>query len=282
LPFPDVDPDGSDTARVYFSGRDGRNRSHIGACTLALRPVAVAPGSLTAEPLLAPGPAGAFDEEGCSMSCLVRRGGRLYLYYTGWRRGSSVPFYLGIGLAISDDGGKSFVKAPLLGPCADPTAPVLQASPWVRVEQGGWRMWYVAGVRWERVGETWRHHYLLRYAESQDGLVWQDRALAIPLSGPDENAIGRPCVVSHGEGYSMWYCHRGAAYRIGLATSPDGLAWRRHDADAGMALSGSGWDCEMQAYPAVFRYRDRWLMLYNGNGYGATGFGWATAAVAPR
>ena len=34
----------------------------------------------------------------------------------------------------------------------------------------------------------------------------------------------------------------------------------------------------MQAYPMVFRDPDRqWVMLYNGNGYGATGFGCATA-----
>jgi hypothetical protein len=33
----------------------------------------------------------------------------------------------------------------------------------------------------------------------------------------------------------------------------------------------------MQSYPMVLRDRDRWLMFYNGNGYGATGFGVATA-----
>jgi hypothetical protein len=33
----------------------------------------------------------------------------------------------------------------------------------------------------------------------------------------------------------------------------------------------------MQCYPSVFDHRDRRYLLYNGNGFGATGIGWAEA-----
>ena len=73
----------------------------------------------------------------------------------------------------------------------------------------------------------------------------------------------------------MWYCVRGDSYRIGYAESADGLEWTRRDCLAGIAPPAEGWDSQMQAYPMVFREGGRWLMLYNGNGYGATGFGCA-------
>jgi len=38
-------------------------------------------------------------------------------------------------------------------------------------------------------------------------------------------------------------------------------------------VSESGWDSESVEYPNVFDYRGAKYMLYNGNGYGRTGFG---------
>ena len=73
----------------------------------------------------------------------------------------------------------------------------------------------------------------------------------------------------------MWYCSRGAAYRIGYAESADGVKWERLDAQAGITVSESGWDSEMTAYPWVFSHKSTNYMLYNGNGYGRTGIGLA-------
>jgi hypothetical protein len=42
---------------------------------------------------------------------------------------------------------------------------------------------------------------------------------------------------------------------------------------SGLAVSQSGWDSESVAYPFVFDHAGRRYMLYNGNGYGLTGFG---------
>ena len=49
----------------------------------------------------------------------------------------------------------------------------------------------------------------------------------------------------------------------------------RKDEEIGIDVSESGWDSQMQAYPAVLRCRDRVYLFYNGNDYGRDGFGYA-------
>ena len=41
----------------------------------------------------------------------------------------------------------------------------------------------------------------------------------------------------------------------------------------GLDVSPNGWDSEMICYPYVFDHGRNRYMLYNGNGYGKTGFG---------
>lgn len=281
LPF--AVPTGGRSCRVLFSGRDPENRAQIGACSLDLDALAVVPGSVSEVPLVSTGPPGAFDESGCSMSCAVEHGGSWYLYYTGWTLGRTVPFYLAVGLAISEDGGCTFEKvslAPVLG--RHRVDPFLCASPAVLIEEGLWRMWYISAVRWEPRVEGMRHYYLVKYAESRDGFEWErDGRICIGFASQEEYAIGRPHVLKDGDLYRMWYCVRGASYRIGYAESGDGLVWTRRDDLAGIGPSTSGWDSDMQAYPMVFQDGRRLVMLYNGDGYGATGFGCATAEPGP-
>jgi hypothetical protein len=75
----------------------------------------------------------------------------------------------------------------------------------------------------------------------------------------------------------MWYCSRGDAYRLGYAESADGVTWVRDDDVAGLPPSRNGWDSEMICYPAVYDRNGRRYLLYNGNGFGATGIGYAVA-----
>jgi hypothetical protein len=276
LPWAHLTEDG---VQVYFSPRDADGRAHVGRLLLDLGPDGAQVGSLDPAPVLSPGRLGAFDDRGVTMSCIVEQGGRLYLYYTGWTLGVTVPFYFYVGLALSDDGGQTFARvseAPILERNA--IDPFLTASPSVLVDGGVWRMWYISALGWEAAGETVQHRYHVRYAESVDGITWRrDGRVCVDFATPDEYAFGRPCVIRDRDGYRMWYCVRGEAYRIGYAESADGLAWTRHDALAGITPAADGWDAEMLAYPAVFDARGRRYLLYNGNGYGRTGFGLAVA-----
>ena len=76
----------------------------------------------------------------------------------------------------------------------------------------------------------------------------------------------------------MWYSIRKRkGYGLGYAESADGVYWVRKDEAAGIACSDGGWDSEMICYTAVVPADGRWLMFYNGNGYGQTGVGVAVA-----
>lgn len=263
-----------DSVEVYFSSRDADGRAHVGRARFA-RDLSGAP-SYDARPLLSPGPLGTFDDAGVTTSCLTEQGDGLNLYYSGWTRGVTVPFYLFVGCARSDD-GKTFVRvssAPLLE--RNDVDPYLTASPWILIENEVWRMWYVSGVGWEAVDGRPRHRYHIKYAESRDGLSWKREGhVCIDLRGEQEYAIARPCVVRERDVYRMWYSCRGDAYRLGYAESADGLIWERLDAEAGLAPSAEGWDSEMLCYPAVYDVGDHRHLLYNGNGFGETGIGHA-------
>ena len=271
-----------DRHRVYFSGRDERGRARVAFFEVDLdRPGEVL--GVATRPCLDLGALGAFDDSGVTTSCLVHRGGRAYLYYTGWSLGVTVPFYLFAGLAVSDDGGETFhraSKAPIL-PRSD-ADPYLTASPWVIVEDGRWRMWYVSGSEWRPDVAGPRHYYDIRHAESPDGMHWRPTGhVCITYSRPDEHAFSRPCVVRDGGLYRMWYAYRGTRYQLGYAESRDGLVWNRLDEQAGLPLAASGWDSEMLCYPCVFDHAGRRRLLYNGNDYGRTGIGLADESPTP-
>jgi hypothetical protein len=227
--------------------------------------------------VLAPGDLGAFDDRGVTMSCVVSHGGAQFLYYTGWMLGVTVPFYLAAGLAISEDGGVTFRRASR-GPVLDRNEvdPFLTASPFVLIDGGVWRMWYVSGTGWEAGDGGPRHFYHIKYAESPDGVRWTRSArVCLDYHAPGEHAFARPFVCRDGGTYRMWYSYRGERYRIGYAESGDGIAWTRLDDGRGLEPSGEGWDSEMVEYPWLFESEGRTHMLYNGNGYGATGVGLA-------
>lgn len=73
----------------------------------------------------------------------------------------------------------------------------------------------------------------------------------------------------------MWFCARGERYRLAYAESDDGYTWRRMDDAVALTPAPGPWEAQMQAYPEVFDAAGARWMLYNGDGYGATGIGLA-------
>lgn len=274
--LPVADRVGDDLFRVYFCSRDSRNRAQIGYCEMSLKnPQKIL--HVTKEPVIRTGLMGSFEDSGVTSSCIVTQENKKYQYYTGWTLGVTVPFYFYIGLAISEDGGKTFQKvssAPVLG--RNNIDPYLTASPSVFIENGIWRMWYVSGTKWDVENGKLKHYYHIKYCESKDGINWHRTGIVcIDFDSKNEYAIGRPCVIKEDDIYKMWYSYRGENYKIGYAESKDGLKWERKDEEAGINTSESGWDSEMIEYPFIFDHNRMKYMLYNGNGYGKTGIGLA-------
>jgi predicted GH43/DUF377 family glycosyl hydrolase len=99
-----------------------------------------------------------------------------------------------------------------------------------------------------------------------------------------DDAIARPGVLAEGGTYRMWYSYRGSvdfrtdkrhAYRIGYAQSDDGVRWERMDEEVGIDRSESGWDSHMIEYAFIYDHAGKKFMLYNGDEFGETGFGYA-------
>ena len=270
---------GDDLFRIYFYGRDNQNRSRPGYIEVAIdKPDRIL--YITEEPIMDVGLLGTFDDSGVMPSWIVSVEGLKYLYYTGWTQGVTVPYYFYVGLAASSDRGRNFDRisqAPILA--RNSVDPYLTASPCVLVEDGKWRMWYVSSVKRDVKDNQDRPFYLIKYAESPDGVEWKrEGVICIDFKSGDEHAIGRPCVIKENNIYRMWYSYRGKTYRIGYAQSNDGIQWERRDHEAGIDVSPDGWDSEMIEYAFIFEHKGKKYMLYNGNDYGRTGLGYAVLA----
>jgi len=273
LPF--VDRIKGNVFRIYFSSRDSKNRSSVGYLEIdVLNPSKIL--FRTSRPVLSPGKIGTFDESGVMGSSLVSHDNKKYLYYTGWTLGKTMPYNWSIGLAISYDDGKTFQKysdGPIF--TKNPSDPYFVASPTVIFEKGVWKMWYISTNGWlHRKGRLIAPYYI-KYAESKDGISWNPKdGICIKLK-PKEIGVGRASIVRANKIYKMWYSYSCGDYRIGYAESKNGVDWKRKDNLVGIDVSSKGWDSKSIEYPHVFENNKRKIMLYNGNDFGKTGFGYA-------
>lgn len=267
--------------RVFFNFRDANSRS--GIAWLDWQPPASGSDgvgevvAIAEQPVFLPGEAGLYDDSGASVGCIVPVDDALWLYYLGWNLGVTVPWRNSIGFAQGKL-GEPFQRTQAV-PLLDRHAvdPYSLSYPWVlREADQQWHMWYGSNLSWGKDMASMQH--VIKYAHSADGKNWQrDGRICIDLL-PGETGVARPCVHRDGALWRMWYGIRYQHYRIGYAESRDGLHWERRDNWLSWNRAPADWESDEQAYPCVFRHGADWLMLYDGNRYGATGFGVARLA----
>jgi predicted GH43/DUF377 family glycosyl hydrolase len=135
-------------------------------------------------------------------------------------------------------------------------------GPAVISDTGIYKVWY-SGFD----GTTTR----IGYATSPDGVVWTKHGnpvLDVGTSATWEDvSVSRPSVVKMGTTYHMWYTGRdGLYYRIGHATSTDGINWSKDPANPVLDTGVSGsWDWIDVYAPSVVVYGDKYLMWYSGS-----------------
>jgi hypothetical protein len=270
-----VPRDDAGVVEIYVTGRDSQNRSRIGTITIDPdRPAT--PVAISAAPVFDIGELGAFDENGVSYPWIVTAGGVEYMYYVGWMPTVLTPFQNHVGLAVRNGGGawQRWSRAPILERTDDDFLSIGSTAVMHRADR--WRMWYTSFRRWGRTAADPKHVYVIKFAESSDGIHWtRPNRVCIDAASPSEYSISRPSVLFDDGVYHMWFSHRGEAYRIGYAWSENGIDWIRRDDLAGIDVSASGWDSESICYSHVFRWKDALYMLYCGNHYGRDGLGLA-------
>ncbi|MCW1147854.1 hypothetical protein [Flavobacterium lacisediminis] len=273
-----------DRIRVYYSTRDVSGRSNVSYIEVEKNNPKKIIYEHTA-PLFELGNLGSFDDSGIMPSSIITVGNKKYLYYIGWTTRGTVPFQNAVGLAISDDGGKVFKKlseGPIIS--VNFIEPYFSGTSFVTLEDDTFKMWYLSCIKWERFDGKPEPVYNIKYAESLDGITWnQTGKVAIELND-DEGGLVSAAVIKEDGKYKMWFGKRKKSdyrnnitnsYKIGYAESLNGKDWVRKDDKAGIDISSEGWDSEMISYPYVFKNDNNLIMLYNGNGFGKTGFGYA-------
>lgn len=236
-------------------------------------------------PLLVPGRPGTFDDCGITPTSIIEIDEHTkYLYYCGWNRKTTVSYSLSIGCAqiIDNKECKKISEGPIMERSIH--NPISVSAPMVIKDGEIFRMWYISFLSWDEFQGKREPIYLVKHAVSKNGIDWEcDSNICIDAQYYGE-AIGRPWVIKDEGIYKMWFSTRGIEnyrskdgnhYMIGYAESKDGLKWDRRPDKFVFEKSDTGWDSEMLEYASVKRFNNKLYMLYNGNGFGKTGFGYA-------
>ncbi|GAB3177303.1 glycoside hydrolase family protein [Telluribacter humicola] len=276
-----------DFLRIYFSSRDDKVQSRPTFIDVDYNdPTKIL--YVHDKPVLDVGGPGEYDETGAMPAWFVDMpNGDIWLYYTGWSLTRN-SYRLSVGLAVSHDGGLTFKKM-FRGPIIDRSTvnPIWAAQPSVmREDDGTWRMWYISGQKCEYIHGYPEPFYRLHSATSEDGIHWDTNE--VPAIDFDDflHAVGRPSVFREDGIFKLFYSYRhtldyrtdrNQSYRLGYAESADGINWERKDNLVGIGKSDNpeDFDYQMINYAHCFKHNGKKHLLYNGNGFGTSGFAYA-------
>lgn len=179
----------------------------------------------------------------------------------GWR----------IGYASSKNGINDWNK-PVNNPVIDIKSEVVDGwqefdthEPFVLYDQTkGYQMWYTS------VGTNWRagpDRFRLRYATSEDGINWNEKnwVLKGTLGKWDSGGIYRGhSIIKTATGYQMWYSGTGWDWnwKIGYATSIDGLNWEKQNSGNPVITRTRPWESECVCFPNVIFENGIYKMWY--------------------
>lgn len=264
----------NDIFRVYYSARDVNNRSSVSYVHLDISKQKIV--YVHNKPVFEFGEDGSFYSHGVSIGNVYQADGKSYMLFMGWQNHAGSHWRGDIGrLIVLDDGGLLLDNdKPLIGLDSEDT--VSLSYPWVEKMGDGFHMWYGSTTTWDAGNSEMEH--VIKYAYSEDGHDWIKKGQAIPSVIGEVQAFSRPTVISIKDKLVMWFSYRsgdGTAYRIGRADSNNNEDWKLKLDECGIDVSTQGWDSEMIEYPFVLKHKECIYMLYNGNGYGKTGFGLA-------
>ncbi len=273
-----------DIYRIYFSTRDALQRNQVGFIEIdLLEPSKIL--RISDSPVIQLGDPGHFDCDGIYGTSLVRDNKNLLFYYAGWNAGQRGQFFSSIGLAKSQDNGLTFDKLynyPILS--RDQIDPWACMAPTVmRVKSDNWVMWYASGIKlYYDQANNIKSYYDIKLATSKNGLTWQKTGTSAIQLGSNTSNIARACVIKTSGQFHVFYPYINkniGTYRIGYGNSDHWLEFNRKDqhelANLPTSDDAEDWDANAVTYPYVFNHNDKMYMLYNGNGFGQTGFGLA-------
>ena len=283
VPVVDTNHDGF--WRIYYSKRENRGPS----LPYFIDVEAGNPKNILRKPtgpLLSVGEKGLFDWAGIMPTEIIQVNDQKYLYYIGWSNRIDVPYHNNLGLAISKDQGQTWTKfsdGPVFStshnePGYIGTISIIKQS--AQLYFG----YYLSCRKWKEYQGRMEPMYDIKIATSENLIDWLPlNKTAVGLEN-DEGGISKASILKIDSKFYLWYAIRNAtdyrdnianSYRIKCAESSDLIHWNRTK-DLGLDIDPkSHWENMMVEYPHVFEFENQIYMLYNGNGFGETGFGYA-------
>jgi predicted GH43/DUF377 family glycosyl hydrolase len=160
--------------------------------------------------------------------------------------------------------------------------------PSVLYDGATYHMWY-SGYD----SSNWR----IGYAQSSDGITWvknpSNPIIDVGASGSwDDTHVTHPIVLYDGTKYHMWYSgHDGWTYRIGYASSSDGITWVKYSGNPVLDCGPSGsWEDTHVTHPTVLYDGTKYHMWYTGHdgshyrigyAYSSDGTNWFKSTANP-
>lgn len=257
--------------KVLYGSRNKQNLTQTGYFVYNLEKKKIIFNSK--RPILKLGKIGEFDDSLSLVTSHLRIKKQLYLYFVGWIVPRNTRFFPSIGIAKSNLSLSKVhkQKKPIMDRNVKENLGF--ASPFILSKKTKFKMWYVAIRKWIRHKSDLIPIYNLSYGVSKDGVVWKCKKKEI-LKTQKNETISRPWIIFYKKKYHMWYSYRilGKNFKIGYATSSNGINWNRRDNELKIPIK-KDFNDQMSEYPAFFNHKNKFFLLFNGNNYGKTGVG---------
>lgn len=275
-----------DRIRVFFSGRINRI-SHIFSIDIE-PPPKFNPIEGTLRIAMYPNNnIGTFDDEGVMPSCFIKKDDELYHFYSGWNSRNTIPYHNSTGMAIYDATTGNLLRK-FQGPVLERNYlhPYLAVTPTIWEENDGYHALYISGLDWKKGPDRYEPIYVIKEAYSHDLINWMRPFEQVIKSNFEDECFSNPSVyVDEKQTKHVLFCSRASmdfrknhqnSYKLGYAKNTT-TGYSRGDLNWVGRMSPK--ENEMQAYPHFFKWEDELFLLYNGNGFGASGFGVARILI---
>lgn len=269
-----------DRIRILYAGRIN-NITHIYSIDLSPPPVLEII-SFTDIPIMYPSQEmGTFDDEGVMPSFILKDNGKHYFFYSGWNSRNTIPYHNATGIAEYDPENNSIARL-YDGPIMDRTYehPYLAVTPCVWKDEEIYKALYISGLSWKKHKDRYEPLYVIKFAKSHNLIDWDRPVEQFIESKYELECFSNPSVKVNENGLDILFCSRNCfdyrddpvrGYKLGYASLLNDQVSRKDVEWLGDSLPGA--DDIMQCYPSFFQWEGKDYIVYNGNGFGSTGFG---------
>ncbi len=234
-------------------------------------------------PVLRVGAPGSWDAEYVGYPKIILVDTTYHMWYAGSNDLNNQIFRM--GHATSTDGitWTKYNDPSTINPPFANSDPVLTPTP------GSWDSATLAGHSYFFDGDSFNvwyvgsdnlttRRYKIGYAKSYDGITWEkypENPVFYGAGSWDSLKVHGPCVIVDSSGYQMWYQGKyGSNYRIGYATSLDGINWIALDTFVLDIGNPGTWEDKGVGAHHIFLDDTTYKMWYTGWDYGTPSYGY--------